>query len=607
MEALRSLVRRLQQAIHRLVQWALKHPIRNGILFATLIALPTIFSGWFLDDWTHRSAILHRIPIHDADPLSLFTFGEGDRDRVLARTQFGYGWWTAPDLRLKFLRPLSAWTHLFDEHVLGPHAELHHLQSLCWQALGILAAGLLFRRLLSRKTADIATLLYAIDESHWTATSWLSNRNAWVSIVPAMFGLWAWLKAEQEKWPLGHVLAPLLFALGLCGGETALGILAIWLCISLGRQKIPLLNRLLTVLPLLMVTLAWAIYYRLHHYGAASSGAYLDPATDPLRYLSYAIHRVPSLAGALVASLPVEIQPMLPLPGMIAMALLGAWVTWLLLRALARADLHVEDRAHLWPLAIGGFLALFPPAATWPAQRTLLAPSLVCAALVAMILPALTRQIQSGQAPLPTRLGQRSLVFLHTMYAPLVGFLISLALLGRVETLDALAHSPALQNIQGKHVVLLVAPDPVLGFYLPSLLGSAGQPLPAQYNALGVSVPNFETTFSPKLHNDVQVRRTGPNRLELTALGAEFVSSAVEHLLIDPRHMPKAGDTLQVPHLKVHILEADAVGIRKAEFEFEQPLENLVILRWHAGKLERVPPPGPELQLLAHERGVVGM
>ncbi len=453
--------------LQRFVNWSVLHPARNGILFATLLCAPMVFSGWMLDDWIHRAGLLGRIPFHHPGPLTLFDFGNGVPADVLMRTKYGYGWWTLPDLRLNFFRPLSALTHMLDELVIGPHAWLHHLHSLAWQAAGIAVSAAIFRRLLAPRTATLATLLYAIDESHWTASCWISNRNAWVSMVPAMLGFWAWLRAEDEDWLPGKVAAPLLFAIGLCGGETALGVAAIWVTVALGRK--PKLTTLLHMAPLGLVLALWAAYYKTHGYGAAASGAYLDPGTEPLRYLAQAIHRVPSLAGALIASLPVEISVLSPALTW-TVAAISVLCVWLVLRGLRRLPLDPVD-ARAWPpLAVGALLALFPPAATWPSQRTLLAPSLVSAALVAMLLLGLRDLLLAQPGLRLARLARGTLVWIHLMWAPLAMLGISALVAAQAPVMAKLAASPALTQLGGKHVVMLAAPDPVLSFYLPALM-----------------------------------------------------------------------------------------------------------------------------------------
>lgn len=587
-------------AFRQLWAWAWAHPVWAGVAVATIGCLPTAFSGWLLDDWIHRAGILNRIPIHHAQLTTLFTFADAVPEHVMARTQYGYGWWTLPDLRLNFFRPVSAALHVFDERVVGPYPVLHHLHSFLWQAAGIGVSALLFRRLLAPRTATAATLLYALDESHWTASCWISNRNAWVSMVPAMLGFWAWLRAEDEDWMPGKGLAPLLFGLGLCGGETALGVAAIWVSVALWRSSLgtvggkPVGLTVLHLLPLAFVVAVWAGYYRSHGHGASASGAYLDPGAEPLRFLTEAVHRVPALVGALVASLPVELAVASTLLSWV-MAALGLICGVLVWRGLRTLTLDPRDAAAWPPLAIGGVLALFPPAAAWPSQRTLLAVSIVSAALVAMLLLGLTDAMRAGLATRAQRLSRRFLLFIHVFYAPVATLAISLLVMGRAPVMDKLATDPTLTSLAGKQVVLLAAPDPVLSFYLPALMASSNLPLPRQFNTLAITM------------GDVALTRTGPSRIHLEALGPPLLSTQPEQLIMDPARMPKTGADLHVPHLDVHIDRASEEGVQQVEFTFDTPLDSLTFLQWTGGRLVVVPPPVAARTVIAHEVGVMGM
>ena len=346
--------------------------------------------------------------------------------------------------------------------------------------------------------------------------------------------------------------------------------------------------------PLGVVLAIWAAYYKTHGYGAAASGAYLDPGTDPLRYLAQAVHRVPSLAGALLASLPVEISVLSPALTW-SIALLSIAVVVLVIRGLRLLLLDPQD-ARMWPWLVGGaFLALFPPAATWPSQRTLLAPSLVSAAIVAMLLLGLKDLLAVQPQLRLARIGRGMLVAIHLVISPLMMVAVSLVVTAQAPVMAKLARSPVLPRLADKHVVMLAAPDPVLSFYLPSLMASSGLAMPAQFNTLAISL------------NDVAVTRTGPDRIRLEALGAPLLSTQPEQLIMDPARMPHAGDVLAVPHLRAHVEKATAAGVTQVEFTFDAPLETLTFLKWHAGEVLEVPPPATTRTVIEHEIGVMGM
>jgi len=57
-----------------------------------------------------------------------------------------FGWWTAPDFRMSFWRPLSSLTHVLD-HVLWPRSFiLAHVHSMAWFVALLVAVAMLYRR-----------------------------------------------------------------------------------------------------------------------------------------------------------------------------------------------------------------------------------------------------------------------------------------------------------------------------------------------------------------------------------------------------------------------------------------------------------------------------
>ena len=53
--------------------------------------------------------------------------------------------------------------------------------------------------------------------------------------------------------------------------------------------------------------------------------------------------------------------------------------------------------------------------------------------------------------------------------------------------------------------------------------------------------------------------------------------------------------------------KATAAGVTQVEFEFDEPLENLHFLKWHAGEVREVPPPAERREVITHEIGVMGI
>src|SRR6185369_5071046 len=100
-------------------------------------------------------------------------------------------WWSAPDLKLAFCRPLSALSLWLDYRLFPNSPALMHAESLLWFAALLGVVTFLYRRLLAPAwVAGLAALLYAVDPGHAVPVAWLANRNA---VFATLFGVLALL------------------------------------------------------------------------------------------------------------------------------------------------------------------------------------------------------------------------------------------------------------------------------------------------------------------------------------------------------------------------------------------------------------------------------
>lgn len=172
---------------------ALVHPRlqRWVVLLALLLALPSLFFGFAIDDRLQRQLALGRSTLYDLGPLELFSFVPGPADRTLKLIESGFGaWWSDVNARIVLLRPISSGLMWLDHQLLG-HPIAIHAHSLLWLAATVALAGALYRRLIVVPwIAGLASLMFAIDPTHGLLAGWVAQRNA---LIAGTFGLAALL------------------------------------------------------------------------------------------------------------------------------------------------------------------------------------------------------------------------------------------------------------------------------------------------------------------------------------------------------------------------------------------------------------------------------
>jgi hypothetical protein len=269
---------------------ASKRTLLLAVGLAILLNLPALPTGWYVDDLLHRALFLEIHPMMDSVDMTnrMFDFLSGDPEEVSAYKDVGViPWWTEDQLKIRFWRPLSSFTHVVD-YTLFPNSGLGmHAHSMAWLVVLVVSTALLYRRLFGASiVAGLATLLYALDDAHGMPVAFLANRNALIAASFGVMSLWAHARYRRDGFRPGAVLSPLAFGAALLGGESGLGVAPYLLGYALFLERNSLLARLATIAPHGLIGMAWLLAYRIGGYGTDGSGFYLDPLGQPSAWLS---------------------------------------------------------------------------------------------------------------------------------------------------------------------------------------------------------------------------------------------------------------------------------------------------------------------------------
>ena len=173
-----------------------------AIALAVALAAPSITTGLSADDWLQRMIAGGQHPVAGLPKsrFDLFSFVGHDRSDTYLQMNAGVlPWWTDPDVKLAFWRPLTALTHLVDWSLWPASPRAMHVHSLLWFALALLAVAVFYRRFFAAFgeadgaggralpwAAGLAIVLYALDDAHGPAVGWIANRNAMLAITFAL-------------------------------------------------------------------------------------------------------------------------------------------------------------------------------------------------------------------------------------------------------------------------------------------------------------------------------------------------------------------------------------------------------------------------------------
>ena len=571
-------------------------------LLAVLLTVPGFWMGAFGDDYFHQMVLEQLTPF--GGPLNLYQFSSGDPAEMRDRLCHGpYPWWTLPEIRVVFCRPLSSALLWADQQLFGRNLTGAHLHSALWYAALTLVCGLLYRRILPGGVAALALLLFVLNQSHWFPAVWPANRNALVAAVPALAGMLAYMRWREEGWTWGLPLSLLGLVVGFLGSETAVGVLGLWGFYAVLGPREPFARRVVAFLPVLAVTAGYLAVYKALGYGAHGSGSYIDPVGEPLAYAAALPARLLALAGGVLLSAPVDLwvlwlslRPLLSFTGLAAL-LLFAGLLWRCWPALEEG----QRRALRWIMP-GTALSLLPVAATFPMNRLLLVPSIGGSVIVATVLAHYWPRWRDFSGM------RRRLAGTLVLLLAVVNFGVSpvlwVAASAAVTVLDrrveaAYAATPLVYSEDSSaHNVLLVAPDPLACAYPPII-----HALLTGRNELA---PWTCLSLAP---HDHRLTRTADNALTLEVVDGCMFRTEFEQLMRTPSRPLRKGDRVELCGMEIAVLEESGGGPTKIGLTVDRSLDDpaLNFLVWKDRGMHRFSMPRVgESVVVARGKGLMG-
>ncbi|EYF01935.1 hypothetical protein [Chondromyces apiculatus] len=571
---------------------------------AVVLMLPALGGGAMNDDHTHKLQFDPEVQLDSGmrGDWDLFRFQDRDRANFHRNMDLGlWPWWTSPGFRLAFLRPLASLWHALDYRVYPEAFAWMHAESVLLYGLLVLAAGLVYRRVLGvTATAGLAVLLFAVDDAHAMVVAWIANRHALLSALFGFLAIAAHDRARREGWTPGRVLGPAGFSLSMLAGEGGTSTLAYLFAHAVfldrgrlgeggesgddgprgeGGQQGRVREVALALAPYAGMTLGWAVLYRLGGYGASGGAFYIDPVGEAGTFVAAVLMRLPVLLAGQIALPPADLWGGLPPGAPWRMTLFTVPIVGLVGAGLA-LGLRRDRTTAFW--ATGMVLSLVPACATWPSDRLLLFSGLGAFGLVGALLSGAREGLGRG-----ARWGVRGLaglfVVIHVVLAvPLLPARTLLTIrIMRVEVDRATESLPAEAMLPESTVVVVNAPDALV----------TTTALAARFTQMEHgSLPKATRLLAVAVAGTLEVTRPEAQTLSLTA--SEGMLAEWTSLVFRTAGTPfKVGDRVELPGMtaEVRSLMGDGARPRQVDFTFAQRLDDpsLIWLIWDETRFVR--------------------
>ncbi len=569
-------------------------------LLAMLLVLPSLWTGFQLDDYFQRYFLLGNTGVdgRNVSASDLFDFLDGDPGKMSALRDAGLvPWWTFDRLKISFWRPLTGYTHVFDYTLWPGQPVLMHGQNLLWFGALVWIAALLYRRFgrtgSAVLAAGLAAFLFAVDESHGLPAGWLANRNALVAGVFGMLALLAMVKTHTDRWRPGWYLGPAALAAGLLAGESTLGVTAYLFSYALFFVEGGFWEKTRSLFPYALVSLAWMALYHGLGYGVFGSGFYVDPISEPAGFLRAVAVKFPILLldqwTLPVSSLFVFLDTV---PKIffwcVAVALLAG--IGIVLSPLLRGD----RTARFW--TVGMLLSIPVICTTVPHGRLLIFTGLGGAGVLGLWLGGMWDREWWTES-----YGIRVKFFRGTAYVLVLFHMVAAPVLLPLNSLSGVSTARFVQDPAERMLLPAGIEDRTLVLVNPPLFFFAQQIPPVRF-LNGQSVPGTLRMLAP---GDQQVRLTRLDEKSLKISTTDgWITSPFDDVFRGPDDPMSAGDTIRLKGMSVEILRTTPDG-RPAEaiFLFHHPLESgeFYWMKWEADGYVpfELPSPGSTIEISA--------
>ena len=564
---------------------------------AAVIMLPALNAGLIQDDLFHRIRLVEpsQLPrelsgtgLIDPDSGSLpvamrdmHSFARTQRDIDNLKESGLCPWWTAKNLRFANWRPLDSLTHWLDYRLFPDSPPLMHLHNIVWFTAVVFLLAILYRQLMTPVwMATLAALLYSIDDSNYFPAMWIANRNLLLALFFSIITLLLHHKWRQHNSLAAGITAPFTLLLSLLSTEAGIATFAYLFAYALIIDRASRARRIVSLAPGFIVIAVWRVIYNALGYGAAASGFVIDPGREPLRYARSVLERAPVLLSGQWGGTPAEMLNMFSeYAGTLYLLASALFLTLILLVFI---PLLRKNRVALYWF-VGMLLCVLPICATSPMNRNLLFVAIGAFGVMTQFIGGLFARenwtMRSRFWRVPAWILCVMLIFVHAGFAvvsrarapKMVSFIF--------DTFYSTIEVDSADDLTGKTLVVVNAPNPFLFLGLPMLRDYREQSLPARTRLL---VPGY---------NPLKITRTGEKTLLIETQAGSFLKTYPPYRdfkpnfvyfyhelssLFRPAEMPfKPGEKIELTDMSAEVISVDAYGQpTTVRFDFDVSLDD---------------------------------
>ncbi len=190
------------------------------ILVVLVFYSHTFDAGFVFDDYAQQEML--KLIKNGQREMNMFYFTSTPEEVDYYIQMTAIPWWTGPQWRLKYFRPVATLSHLIDYSLWGSNPLPYHIQNVIWYVLLVILLYLLYRSFSNHGAmAFCGAMVFALEPCHYFTVRWPASRNDIICATFLVASFIFYLKFCKRRRPLHGMLFIISYLLALLTKELA--------------------------------------------------------------------------------------------------------------------------------------------------------------------------------------------------------------------------------------------------------------------------------------------------------------------------------------------------------------------------------------------------
>ena len=240
------------------------------ILIVFIFYAHTFDSGFMFDDYAQQEML--KLIRNNQREMNIFNFITTPEEVNYYTQMTVIPWWTSPNWRVKYFRPVATFIHLIDYSLWGSNPLPYHIHNVIWYSILVILIYVFYYLFCNHLAmAFCGALVFALEPCHYMTVRWLASRNDIICATFLVSSFICYLRFSEYEKPLYGFLSIFSYLLALLTKEIAFlfpVLIVFYDWIRYKRFKEMVRCQWKVYLSLIIINSIYFAFYRAYDYGS---------------------------------------------------------------------------------------------------------------------------------------------------------------------------------------------------------------------------------------------------------------------------------------------------------------------------------------------------